>query len=104
MTVALDESTSLLDLVLAISWLLFDLMNAESEWLAKPNGEWEGHESHLHCKASVSGVKVVKGTAERGFAILKLFALSVRGQQQFQWLPQALEQHRREVPRLTKSK
>ena len=37
-TVALDESNSLLDLVLAIPWLLFDLMSAESEWSAKPGG------------------------------------------------------------------
>ena len=38
-TVPLDESTSL---VLAISWLLFDMMNAESEWLAKPLGSGNG--------------------------------------------------------------
>ena len=47
--VALDESTSLSDE--ALSWLRIDLMNAESEWLAKPSGEWERHESHLHRKA-----------------------------------------------------
>ena len=35
--VALDGSTSLSYLVSALSWLLFDLMNAESEWLAKPS-------------------------------------------------------------------
>ena len=56
-------------------------MNAESEWLAKPSGEWERHESHLQRKAFVSGVKVVNVTAERGFAMLNSFALSVRGQQ-----------------------
>ena len=42
-TVAVDESTSLSDSVLAISWLLFDLMNAECEWSANPSGEWEWH-------------------------------------------------------------
>ena len=36
--VARGESISLSDLVLTLSWLLFDPMNAESEWLAKPSG------------------------------------------------------------------
>ena len=103
MAVPLDGSTSLSDLVLALSWLLFDLMNAESEWLAKPSGEWERHESHLQRKAFVNVVKVVKDTVERRFVMLKSFTLSVRGHQQLQWLLQAVEQHRRKVPRLTVS-
>ena len=52
-------------------------------------------------KAFVNGVEVVNVTAGRGFAILKSFALSVSGQQQLQSLLQAVEQHRRKVPRLT---
>ena len=36
-TVALGENSPS-DWVLAISWLLLDLKNAESEWLAKPRG------------------------------------------------------------------
>ena len=51
MTAAQDESTSLSDLALAFSRLLFDMMNAVSEWLAKPSREWKQHESHLQCKA-----------------------------------------------------
>ena len=81
------------NLVSAPSKLLFDLTSVDSWWLAGPSGEWERHESHLDCKAFVNGVKVANITAERGFAILKSFALSVRGQQLFQWLLQALEQH-----------
>lgn len=101
--VTLDESTGLSDLVSAPSWLLFDLTNADSEWLAKPSGEWEQHDSYLQCKAFVHSVKVVNDTAERGIAMLKSFAPLVKGQEQFQWLLQAVEQHRRKIPQLTKA-
>ena len=82
--------------------MLFDLTNADPEWLDKPPEEWERHESYLQCKAFVNSVKVVNDTAERGIATLKSFAQCVKGQQQFQWLLQAVEQHRRKIPRLTK--
>ena len=101
--VSLDETTSLPDLVLTLSWLLFDRINAESEWLAKPNVEWERHESHLKRKAFVNSLTSCKDTAENGISMHKSFALSVRGHQQFQWLLQAVEQHKHKVPRLTKS-
>ena len=84
------------------SWMLFELKNADTEWLDKPPEEWERHESYLQCKAFVNSVKVVNDTAERGIAMLKSFAQCVKGQQQFQWLLQAVEQHRRKIPRLTK--
>ena len=85
-------TTSPPDLVLTLSWLLFDPMNAESEWLAKPNGECERHESHPQRQAFVNVVKVVKDTAERHFAMFKSFALSVMGHQAFQCrLLQAVE-------------
>ena len=86
MAVALDESTSLLDfsaLVSAPSWLLFDLTNADS---CVPPGEWDRHESYLQRKAFVNTFNVVNDTAETGIAVLKSFAVCVKGQQKFQWL------------------
>ncbi|KAF0310611.1 hypothetical protein FJT64_018407 [Amphibalanus amphitrite] len=103
-SVALDESTSLSELVTTSSWLMFDLMGVDHEWMTKqPPGEWEGHEAYILCKEFVKTVKVVNDTAERGIALLKTFAQHVKGQDQFQWLLQAVERHRRAVPHMTKA-
>ena len=67
------------------------------------SSQHERHESNLQRNAFVNVVKVVNDTAEMRFSMLNSFALGVMGHQQFQWLLQAVEQHRRKAPRLTKS-
>ena len=81
---------------------MFDLMGVDHEWMTKPPGEWEGHEAYIHMQG-IRENSESRDTADRGIALLKTFAQHVKGQDQLQWLLQAVERHRRAVPRMTKA-
>lgn len=99
----LDETTVLADLVDDSSWLLFEVASVGHEWLQKPPTEWNQDAGYNIMKGFVETVKVTNDVAERGIALLKDFAGKTKTEPQFQWLLQAVERHRTQLPAFAKA-
>ena len=62
----MDRYPTLQGMVGPKSWLLFDLLGINGEWLATPTGQWETDPSYLRMREVVSHLAVVNDAAERG--------------------------------------
>ena len=77
--------------------------HAESAWLEQPPDEWETNDSYQSFKAFGTSIKVTNDVTKRGIGILKSFSQSVRDPAQLQWLIQAVEHHRAQMPTVSKA-
>ena len=99
------KSTKLPQLVGPNSWLLFNVTGHKSSWLKKPTTAWADDADFLELKKVVKTMKSVNDAAERGIKLMQDFSSSItKNEGQRQDLLQVVEQSRRTVSSLKKSK
>jgi len=95
----LNLSTKLIHLIGKKSWLLFNLLNIDSDWLSLPPAHWKSDDDFQQAAMFVHNVKVVNDLSERAMKLITDFA---RDEEQRQFMLQVVEDHRRRVPYFTK--
>ena len=86
------------------SWLLFNLLGHKGDWLKTPPVEWNKSEEYQEALNFLQNLKVVNDTAERGIKLISDYATSITNdEEEKQFLLQIVENHRKQVPNITKS-
>ena len=81
------------------SYLLFERLNIDVEWLTKPVDQWDLDPDYQLAHKFVRTVKVVNDAAERGIKLISDFATSITTDlEQRAALLQGVERHRRDFP------
>lgn len=100
-----DLSNKTLDYCIGrASHFFFEVLPLDSSFLAKNVDLWEEINSFQEAKKTVTALKVVNDSAERGIALATTFNYSLtKHEDQKQFLFQVVEGHRKRFPDTTKS-
>ena len=72
-------------------------------WLEQPLDEWETNDSYQSFKVFGTSIKVTNDVTKRGIRILKSISQRVKDPAQLQWLVQAVEHQRAQMPTVSKA-
>ena len=103
--VVITRTTRLPDLVSDQLWLVFsELGISGADWMALPVREWAGDGEYGKFESFSKGLKVTNDLAERGVKLLEDLVNSItHDEEQLQDLMLLVENHRKLLPRFTKS-
>ena len=59
------------------SWLLFETLGVNTEWLKTPVQTWEENEDYLKAMNFLKNIRVVNDVTERGVKLMQDFSLSL---------------------------
>ena len=94
-------STSRLgDLINNDSWLIFSLLEMDTEFLNHDVQAWPGRQSFLEAKAKTIALNVVNDSAERGVKLSSDFLDAARSEEHYQNILQVVEADRKQIPSL----
>jgi hypothetical protein len=93
------DTTKLPSLIGKQSWLLFQLLGINTDWLSLSPSQWISDGMYQKAATVVHHCKVVNDLAERAVKLITDFATTVtKDEKQKQYLLQVVECHRREIP------
>ena len=92
------EESELVDFIGSNSWLVFDILGLQGDWLVKPVTEWEESPDYLTLKTYIENLKVVNDTAERGIKLWSDFiGILTSNEAKRQDIVQVVEEHRGKI-------
>lgn len=100
----ITDSTTLADLVTSDSWLVFSLLDLDSEFLTEDVDQWQVSASFLSSKTKIGAINVVNDCAERGVKLSADFLNTARSEEHYQNVLQVVEADRKKTPNLRKRK
>ena len=90
------SGTRLVDLIGQNSYMLFDILHVDYNWLKKEPKVWEEDEDYQKIKVFVRTVKTVNDCAERGVKFITDYArILTKDEKTRDWLMQGVESNRR---------
>ena len=94
------ESTSLTNLVICHSWLIFRLVCLDSDFLTKEVKKWISMPYYLSSKSKPNAINVINDCAERSVKLSADFANAVKSEDHFHNVLQVVEADKKERPNL----
>ena len=95
-------SSKLSDFVSEDSWLLFQLLEVEGDFLKLPVSEWLDQEDYLTAAEKANAVNAVNDVAERAVKLGTDFQQAARTESHYQNIIQVVEANRQDMPNLRK--
>ena len=104
MDIELNRETELVDLLGSNSFLLWDILNLDWDWLRQSPEEWDKSASFVQMKEYVCTVKVTNDCAERGVKLISDYiSILTTNEDMRDLLLQGMEHCRNMFPNFKKS-